>query len=637
MCGIFGVLHARRDVSRIVSGMSEILAHRGPDDKGIEAVPGGLIGHRRLSIIDLSPAAAQPLWDVDRLACIVYNGEVYNFRELRLECLAAGLEFRSTSDTEVIVNQYLLHGRNVFDRLNGIFALCIYDARSGEFFLARDPMGVKPLYWAATQEGFVFASELKALLTTGMVSAEVDRAALQAYLQLDFVPAPMAIVSGVKKLREGHHIRIDPGGDWQENPYSSLNPCSAPATQEPAEPTPVGPSLADDVAEFDRRIHRTVAAQLVADVPVGVFLSGGIDSSIVAQVAAEVSGAPIATFSIGFEDRSFDESKYFSAVATAINSEHHVEVLKPATLIDLLPEIPRVACEPLADGSIFPTFLLSRFVSRHVKVALSGDGADELFAGYPTYYAAALARRLGPRASRLLRSLLPVAHALLPVSHRNLSLGFKIKKFLAGLDPNPILRNARWLGSFLPEELPGLLLEYHPDHQIDLQHMLHEPSLAAPAAPLERLLRTDQRFYLQDGVLVKVDRASMANGLEVRVPFLDSDIVSFARALAPERKLAGRDFKHLLKQYARGRLPAAVLQRPKKGFGTPLGRWFRNELRDLVGDVLAPRRIRDAGFFRPEAVSRLLEDHWRGRRDNRKPIFNLLTFAMWHESLLRRS
>ncbi len=624
MCGIFGVLHPRRDLHREMSQMRELLGHRGPDGHGIESVAHGILGHRRLSIIDLSPAGAQPLWDVNRLACITYNGEIYNFRELREECRQAGLAFNSTSDTEVIINQYLLHGSDAFERLNGIFAFCLYDRRSGEFFLVRDPMGVKPLYYGESPDGLFFASELKALVLSGCFAPEIDQAALQAYLQLDVVPTPLSIIRGVRKLPNGHCMRADASGRIELRRFSSLD--VAPHAQRK--------DIADDVATFDRLIHTVVERQMVADVPVGVFLSGGIDSSIIAQVATEVAASRIATFSIGFEDPSFDESRYFSAVAKLIGSDHHCEILTPGAVLDLLPMMPTLACEPLADGSILPTYLLSRFTRRHVTVALSGDGADELFAGYPTYQAARWAAPLAHLPRGLNRSLLRLAHATLPVNYDNLSRDFKVKKFLAGLHPDPILRNERWLGSFLPEELPSLLQHYDPSLQRQLEALLHEPSNnSATHSWLEALLRTDQRFYLQDGVLAKVDRASMATSLEVRVPFLDRDVVEFARGLPSDRKLRGGNFKYLLKRYAKGRLPDAVLKRFKKGFGVPLGKWFRSELKGLLHDTLAPQKIAAQGFFHPPAVSRLLEQHWRGYRDHRKQLFNLLTFMLWHEQL----
>jgi asparagine synthase (glutamine-hydrolysing) len=623
MCGICGVLFPTADVHALVAGMASQLSHRGPDGEGVEVLPDGVLGHRRLAVIDLSPAAAQPMWDLARTVCVTFNGEIYNFRELRRECEQAGVRFSSASDTEVVACLYRLHGTAAFARLNGMFALCLYDAAERSFWLVRDPVGIKPLYWAQTPLGTVFASELKALLRTGAVGASVDPAALQAFLQLDYVPAPMSIVRGVHKLREGHLLRVVAG----ESPIPRRYYQSA------VDAMRTNTSFTDDVAELGSTLRRAVERQLVADVPVGVFLSGGIDSSLVALAATEVASSRVSTFSIGFSDPSFDESRYFSAVASALGTDHHVETVGPRTLVDLVPQLPELTCEPLADGSIFPTALLARFTRKHVTVALSGDGADELFAGYPTYRASRLAELVRNPLARWHGPLTRALDALVPVSFANLSFEYRLKKLVAGFHTDPILRNARWLGTFMPEELPGLLEEYHDEHQFTLEALLHEPAKEVEErAPLERLLRTDQRFYMQDQVLVKVDRASMLASLEVRPPFLDLEMVAFARSLPPDRKLAGGRTKAILKAWGRGRLPESVLRRPKKGFGTPLGRAFRHELRELLGDTLSNTRLRAQGFFRPEPVGRLLEDHWRGRRDNRKQLFNLLAFTLWWES-----
>jgi asparagine synthase (glutamine-hydrolysing) len=620
MCGIHGILAPRGDLSFALERMGARLVHRGPDGAGVERIPGASLGHTRLSVIDLSEAASQPLWDARHQVCIVFNGEVYNYREIRDECLRAGLELRSESDTEAIVGLYLLAGERAFARLDGIFAFCLFDSRSGDAYLVRDPMGVKPLYWADRPEGLVFASELGALIGSGLVPPDVDPAALQAYLQFDFVPSPWSIVRGVAKLGEGHLLHLDVTGGRSIRRYAP-----------PPPPVSDGPGdFASDVAEFDRIIHRTVERQLVADVPLGVFLSGGIDSSIVARTAVEVSASRISTFSIGFEDPSFDESRWAALVASSIGSDHHSEVLGPRALLDLVPSVAEVVSEPLADGSVFPMLLLSRFARRHVTVALSGDGADELFAGYPTYRAASLARGLShlPRAVR--RALAGAVDAVLPVNLDNLSFDFRLRKLLSGLDPDPILRNARWLGTFPPEELPFLLRAPDERLQQGLERLLHEPSAEIPRRNgLEALLRTDQRFYLQDQVLVKVDRASMSCALEVRVPFLAPEMVAFARALPADRKLHGSRGKALLRAYAASRLPPEIVERPKKGFGTPLGKWFRGELRELLEDVLSPASLARHGLFEPAFVARLLREHAAGRRDHRKRLFNLLMFQLW--------
>jgi asparagine synthase (glutamine-hydrolysing) len=631
VCGIHGVLQPRGDVRAGIDAMHAALAHRGPDGDGIASAGDAILGHRRLSIIDLSAAGAQPLWDVERRTCIVFNGEIYNYRQLRDECRAAGLEFHSTSDTEVIVNLYLLHGESSFAMLNGIFAFCLADVRSGDSYLVRDRAGIKPLYYAQTPSGLAFASELGALIKSGLVDREVDHAALQAYTMLDFVPSPMSMLCGVRKLPGGSILRLRRDGNLGVSKFipsevegSSEQPAEISDRRGRSTNASTSLGINSTGAPIKTLLREVVERQLVADVPVGVFLSGGIDSSLVAANAADAAGT-IDTFSIAFDDPSFDERRYFDGVAKTIGSRQHTEILNASAMAALLPRIAEIVTEPLADGSIFPTMLLSRFARSHVKVVLSGDGADELFAGYPTHVVASAGRiaALSPRVFR--RIALGASHALLPASHENLSREFKIKKWIEGADRDPIRQNERWLASFQPEDLPSILERFDERAANDLDRLLHEPSHGLRG--LEAILRTDRRFYLEDGVLVKTDRASMSVALEVRVPFLDNAMIAFADSLPANLKLRRGTTKWILRQLARERFPKAIWARPKKGFGAPLARWFAGELRDFVRDTLSRRR----GFYRTDAVTRLLDEHESGRRDHRKKIFNVLMFSLWYD------
>jgi asparagine synthase (glutamine-hydrolysing) len=559
------------------------------------------------------------MWDATRSACIVFNGEIYNFAELREECLRRGREFRGTSDTEVILNLYLLDGAAAWARLDGMFAFCLVDARTGSAFLVRDPMGVKPLYVAERDGELAFASELGALVAAGFGDRGVDPAALQAYLQLDYVPGPMSMLRGVKKLVGGEELRVGADGRTSTRRYASWQSDDE-----------VPRSLDDAVTAFDALMESAVRRQLVADVPVGLFLSGGIDSTIVATMAARVSKEPLHSFSIGFDEPSFDESHWFDLVAKKLGTIHHRKIVTAAEAIELVPRIASVVGEPVADGSIFPTLLLCRFARQHVKVALSGDGADELFGGYPTYGHRASARALSllPRFAR--RAMAAAADALMPVSFENLTLGYKARKFLRGLDRDPVVRNHRWLGTFEPEELPGLVSTWNASCQPQLERLLVEASSGVRGrGDLEVLLRDDQRFYLQDQVLVKVDRASMAHALEVRPPFLTEAMVGFAGSLPRRLKVRGATHKLLLREWCARRYPREIADRPKKGFGSPLGHWFRGPLRELVGDVLSREVVARQGLLEPSAVARLVEEHWRGTADRRKEIFNLLMLGLW--------
>jgi asparagine synthase (glutamine-hydrolysing) len=621
VCGIYGVLQPRGDTVPGLQKMRRHLAHRGPDGEGLERLGNAILGHQRLSIIDLTETGAQPMWDVRRQVCITFNGEIYNYRELRDECRKAGMEFRSASDTEAILNLYLLHGERAFARLNGIFAFGLIDTRTGDAFLVRDPAGIKPLYYGRSANGIAFASELGALIASRWFPLDVDPSALQAYMQLDFVPSPMSIVRGIQKLPGAMLLHVPRDGTESVRRFSDV----------PDEEIPASPNPEADVDRFSALMRQVVERQMIADVPVGIFLSGGIDSSIVAHSATQVAGR-VSTFSIAFDEPSFDERPYFETVARAIGSEHHTETLGPSTMVDLFPRVASVVSEPLADGSIFPTYFLSRYTRKRVKVALSGDGADELFGGYPTHRLSNIGRTAALLPKSVRSAIANGAHRLLPVSHANLSLDYRIRKFLEGLDRDPLVQNERWLASFQPEEIAEVATFFDPEAQRALVAAFHAAvENVSPGRPLERILRLDRRFYLQDGVLVKTDRASMASSLEVRVPFLDNAMIAFANGLTADRKVRGRTSKWLLREYARRYFPESIWRRPKKGFGAPLARWFRADLRPLVRDTLSPSRLEGDGFFRTDAVMTLLEEHESGQRDHRKKIFNVLMFTMWYE------
>lgn len=615
MCGIYGVVHRAGDAPPPMDAARDWLRHRGPDGEGEEELPHARFGHLRLSILDLTEAGAQPMWDAQHLACITYNGEIYNFAALRRECEAAGLTFRSHTDTEVVLNQYLLHGARAFARLNGMFAFALYDRRSGDTYLVRDRMGIKPLYHGNRGGRTWFASELGAMLATDAWPRELDTVAVQAYLQLDYVPSPLSMVKGIRKLPRAHALRITAAGSETLERYVDED-----------ETVRATGDWRGRTGEFGEIFREVVASQLVADVPVGVFLSGGLDSSLVAWAATQ-SADHVSTFSIAFEDPSFDERRYFDEVARALRTNHHTEVLTAAAMQELLPLVPAMTSEPLADGSILPTALLARFTRRHVTVALSGDGADELFGGYPTYRIASA----GHMAAAMPRGVLSAARrlsAMLPTRFENFSFDYKVRKFVDGLASDPLERHLRWMGTFAPEDVKTVFRGSTAASEAAVHDLLHTTgSRALPVT--EQLLRLDERLYLQDGVLVKVDRASMAASLEVRPPFLDDRIVRFAHSLPVDAKVGGGTFKRILKEFAATRLPPAVIKRQKKGFGAPLGRWFREDLKPFVAHELSADRLRQEGILEPSVVRRMLDEHWSGRRDRRKEIFNLLSLVMW--------
>jgi asparagine synthase (glutamine-hydrolysing) len=609
--------------------MTAALRHRGPDDESYYLSPDRRVGlgHRRLSIIDLA-GGKQPMANEDGTAWVVFNGEIYNFAELRKRLEDRGHRFATNSDTEAIVHGYEEWGPDCVQKFNGMFAFALWDEREAKLFCARDRLGKKPFYYASLGGDFVFGSELKALLQHPRVSRELDRRSLGRYLAHEYVPAPYSILRDVRKLPAGHTLVYEPGtGRLDVRRYWDL-------TFEEDRPR----GEADYAEELVARLREAVRRRLVSDVPLGVFLSGGIDSSaIVALMAELVPAKQIKTFTVTFLAESFDESDYARAVADRFGTDHHEQVFSVNAMLKVLPEVVGWMDEPFGDASLLPTYLLSKFTRRHVTVALGGDGGDELFAGYPTFVASRYAA-LYDRVPRLLRRGAERLAAWLPVSTKNFSFDFKVRQFLKGAAYPEPLRTQVWLGSFSPPELDDLLTD-----EVKSELAGFDPFAAAngdgAAGPregagwLNRLIYRYCKSYLTDDILFKVDRASMAASLEARAPFLDVDFVAFVNRLPPALKLRGRTTKYLLKRALEGKVPHEVLYRPKKGFGIPVAQWLREDARALAQEAFEPACLRRTGLFRPDAVGRLFEEHVSGRKNNRKPLWTLLMFCLWHQHL----
>ena len=598
------------------------LAHRGPDGEGLFTDGPAALGHRRLSIIDVE-GGAQPLSNEDGTVWVTFNGEIYNDLELRPRLVGSGHVLRTGSDTESLVHLYEELGPDFVRVLNGMFALGIWDTRRRRLVLARDRMGQKPLYYAETTSGgLVFASEPKSVVDHPEVGRSLDPDGLARYLFYEYLPAPYSIWQGVKKLPPGH-ILIWEAGVLEVRRYWNS-------------PTPIetGESIEVLARSFWDDFRSAVGRHRRSDVPLGVFLSGGVDSSSVVAALAELEPASgIRTFSIGFEEKSFDESGYARLVAARLGTDHHERTFSADHVLELLPEVSQWLDEPFGDASILPTHLLSRFAREEVTVALGGDGADELLAGYPTFQA--------ERASRIFRRLPASARALagaavgrLPVNLGNFSLDFKLKQFLRGAaEPTP-LAHQRWLGSFSGLEIQKLLVN-PPSIDVEGEHLARSGLWESGRLdPLTRSLRLYQDTYLPDDILTKVDRASMACGLEVRAPFLDAELVDSIQTLPAVLKYGQGQTKRLLKLAARGKVPDRVLDRPKKGFGIPVGRWLRGPLGPSLDYYLAAGRLDRQGLFRSDEVARLIGEHRAGVRDHRKPLWTLLMFQLWHERWL---
>ncbi len=611
--------------------MTSALAPRGPDGEGFWQAPGVALGHRRLAVIDLSGAAAQPLGNEDGSVQVVFNGEIYNFTLLRAELRARGHVFRSQGDTEVLVHGYEEWGDEVVTHIDGMFAFALWDARQRRLLAARDRMGKKPLYFASiAREGapplFALASELKALLRVPGFDRSLDHGALCRFLVHEYVPPPHTIFRGARKLGAGQRLRLEMGADGTGVPridrYWDL-----PFVERPR-------VVGDDEAAADLRalLRAAVGRRLVADVPVGIFLSGGIDSSTVAALAAELAGpANVRTFSIGFSDASFDESSHARRVARHLGTRHSEERVDARALLDVLPRVFDFLDEPLADASVVPTYLLSEFTRRHVTVALGGDGGDELFAGYQTFLADAWGRLFFDRTpAPLRRAVAAVAH-MLPARTGYFSLDFKVNQFLQGGDVPGPQRHQRWMASFLPEHLAALLA---PELRREvarepLAEIVQREQEGPARSPWDRLMDTYAHFYLPDDVNTKVDRAAGAVGLEVRAPFLDTELVGFACRLPPHQRLRWRTPKYILKRAMRGRLPDDILDRRKQGFAVPVARWMREDLAPALRDELAPDKLRREGLFDATFVEGLVGEHLSGRRDRRKALWTLFVFERW--------
>ena len=637
MCGIAGFLELERrsgthELEALAGAMAATLRHRGPDASGVwaDAESGIGFGHTRLSIVDLSPAGAQPMVSSCGRFVIVYNGEIFNAAELRPELEAKGRRFKGHSDTEVIVEACAEWGvQQTATRIIGMFAFAVYDRRDKRLSLVRDRLGIKPLYWGKAGTRLAFASELKAFGALPGWNKKLNRDALASYLRFAYVPAPHSIYRGISKLMPGHIAMIDPTGETRIAPFWTLADA---AERGKADQLDVGDKQACDM--FEALLGDAVGRRLVADVPLGAFLSGGIDSSAVAAMMRMKSNAPVRTYSIGFREQGFDEAPHASAVAAHLGTEHTELYVSAKEAQDAIPLMPEIYDEPFADSSQIPTYLLSKLTRQHVTVALSGDGGDELFAGYTRHRFANRIQSMPPRVAQLLASGLDMAgpavwdrlFKLVPARRRPSYGGDKMKKTAAMLREGP--QGAyRSLVSAWDDPEAIVLGAREPKGAI------FDPDLAA-ALPdgLDRMQYLDTLTYLPDDILTKVDRASMAVGLEVRVPILDHRVVEFSWRLPSRFKMRGGKGKWLLRQLAYRHVPKALLDRPKSGFAVPIGAWLRGPLCDWAEALLQPARLEESGLLDAAPIRARWEEHLDGRRNWHGSLWTVLMFQAWREA-----
>lgn len=625
MCGIAGIVRSDgRDVDHdLVRRMTVAIRHRGPDEDGFYLKGPVGLGMRRLSIIDLK-GGQQPIHNQDRTAWIVFNGEIYNYRELRENLEKLGHTFYTNSDTEAIVHAYERYGSACPKHLRGMFAFAIWDERTQELFIARDRVGKKPLLYAHVNGEFVFGSEFSALLTHPGISRDIEPEALHHYLSFMCVPAPLTAYKAIRKLEPGHSLRLNKGEIrieryWRPDFSNKLNISEVEAGEQAI-----------------RVLRDAVKVRLMSEVPLGAFLSGGIDSSAVVALMSEESSEPVKTFSIGFEEQDFSELHHARRVAEHVGADHHEFIVRPDAL-EVLPTLVDHYGEPYADSSAIPTYYVARETRKHVTVALNGDGGDECFAGYERYAAMRLAERYHQLPSVLRSALIDTTIDLLPTSETRRSRVRDAKRFIQAASLPKVDRYLRWISVF----------DTDAKHELYSDSFRHETSMTHSAALLEpwfayangsgvvdAALLTDTMTYLPNDLLVKVDIATMAVSLEARSPFLDHHVIEFAASLPEKLKLRGLTTKYLLKRILRQLLPSENLGRRKMGFGVPIGHWFRGRLEPFLRETVLSEKALGRRFFRPEVVRQLVELHVRGERDYSHQLWTLLMLELWFERFI---
>lgn len=623
MCGITGFIdlwntsNARGDEARAATldSMCRVIRHRGPDDQGVMLTPGVALGMRRLSIIDLA-GGRQPISNEDETVTIVFNGEIYNYRDLQATLQSRGHKFKTNSDTETVVHAYEEFGSSCVDHLRGMFAFAIWDAREQKLFIARDRVGKKPLYYSITRSGaLVFGSELKSLLEHPEVERTINPRALDAYFSLGYVPDPISIFENVEKLPPGHYLT-----------YKDRRLCVERYWDFSYDANGNGHSASDYLEELRALLEEAVKLRLVSDVPLGAFLSGGVDSSTVVGLMAGQMTQPVKTFSIGFNEDSYDELKYARLTAKKFGTDHH-EFLVTPDICEVVDQLAWHFDEPFADSSAIPTYVVSKLAREHVKVVLTGDGGDELFAGY-TRYLTEQQRSKFDLVPRIVREGL-----MEPVS-RGLPHGAWGRNYLHNVSLDPIGRYLDNVSVFTGLNKGSLYTADFSDQLRDSSHLnsyFRELSLNVKTkAPLDSLLYIDSKTYLPGDILTKVDRMSMAVSLEARVPLLDHKLIEFVTRIPAAMKLAGNETKHLFKKAIADLVPAEIINRPKQGFGVPIQAWINQQLRERIRDTLNDPRTLQRGYVSRSHVELLLDEHERGRRDHAMGLWSLLMLELWH-------
>ena len=624
MCGICGIYY--RDSEKpvhdsVLRKMADSIIHRGPDEDGYFVKNNIGLAIRRLKIIDLD-TGTQPITDSTNRYTIVFNGEIYNYLELRKELINTGYPLKTKSDTEVILYAYIHWGPTCLNKFNGMFAIAIFDRVNRSLFLARDRMGIKPLFYIKTNQAFLFGSEIKCILQHPCIERNIDQKGLYSHFMMNYIPENRTLIQGIKSVPPGHYCEVTPT-DISLTQYWELTPTSDRTVD-----------LETAKQQFSELFHDAVRLRLRSDVPLGVFLSGGVDSSSIAAVASQLNSTPIHSFSVGFEEESFDESRYSDRVSKHIGTLHHHITIKP-NILNILPKIINHMEEPTADSSAVPVYYLSEYTRKFVTVALSGDGADELAAGYETYtadYLASMLRWIPRPIISTFRNLGKFA----PVSFDKYALSMKWDRFFRGIQNKASHSHFLWRAIWYPDEMPFLLSNEPEKFTRQILENYHSHFEKYPTVDLlTKALYADSTYYLPNDMLIKVDRMSMANSLEVRVPFLDHRLVEFFFSIPSKYKLNHlRNKKYLIKQAMASNLPQEILKRPKAGFNTPVSLWFLKELKPLMADLLATSDTKSIPFVNWQYVRKVWDAHQNKQADYGYKLWSVLIFILWYRQFI---
>lgn len=614
MCGIAGFIgQGNKEILRL---MTEEIRHRGPDEEGFFIKDDVFFGHRRLSIIDLS-TGSQPMFNEDKSITLIFNGEIYNFQDLKKQL--SGHSFKTLSDTEVIIHGYEEWGEKVFEKLNGMFAIAVWDDKNKKLILGRDCFGEKPLYWSKINDIIIFSSELKSILKHPLIHKKLNLSSVYRFFSFDYIPQPYTIFNNIFKLENGSFLVAEKGKEISVKTFYEIKIAEKKIDFNSA------------VNNLEKLLTNSVAQRLIADVPVGVFLSGGIDSSVIAYFAKKEKD-DIKTISAGFEEKSFDESFYAKKVSSYLKTEHFHKNFTSKEIIEAIPDVMEKLDEPFGDPSIMPSYLLSKFARENVKVVLGGDGGDELFMGYPNHQVQKMLHFIGLSKSVFKTNYAKVLKRILPVADENLTFSYKIQRYSESLRFPPLFRDFLNIGGYFKGMENLFKSQTKNEDLFDFTNNFLKKY--EDKNYLERISLLFQKYYLEDDILFKIDRASMYNGLEVRAPFLDLRLTDFVNSLPLEYKLRRFKTKYILKELMKNKLPKEIIHRKKKGFGVPLSKWLKKELKDYMLKTLSSSEINKFGLLKYEEVKKLISEHLNEKKDNRKIIWNLIIFQNWCDKYL---